>query len=412
MTAASTVPDFKALFEAAPGRTLVLLADAPTFTVVAANDGYLQATGKRRSELVGRGLFELFSGDLQSPGNPLAGGAQRLQDSLLRAVSSGVRDSMPASAAGPGAARWSFVNIPVAGAGGQTVHVIHSLEIVHRGSPEEGGEGDLLIHARALEEAKATLEARVKERTQDLQRSNNELEQFAYIASHDLQTPLRHVSSYVQLLTTKIRKTTVLDAKTEKWIAYILTGTQQMKSLITDLLAYSRVGRMDITVEEFDLNKVIADVTEELQDQLRSSKGRLVYGDLPRISGIRSQLAQLFQNLIENALKFKHRDVAPVVTVSCEDRGEFWLFSVSDNGIGIEPKYFDRIFLMFHRLHPSSEYAGTGIGLAICKKVVGFHGGQIGVESSPGSGSTFSFSLPKKERITSTVFGDKGGGLP
>jgi len=384
MTIARPTPDFKLLFETAPGRSLVLLTDAPRFTVVAASDGYLHATGTRRDEVVGRGLFELFAGELGAPFNPLAGGAQRLHDSLARAVSSRLPDTMPASTGELAAAEWSIVNIPVAFDGGQIVNVIHSLQ----------------SNAYALEQAKSVLEARVKERTQDLLRSNIELEQFAFIASHDLQTPLRHISSYVQLLTTRIRATAVLEQKSEKWIAYILAGTQQMKSLITDLLAYSRIGRMDVAVEDIDLSELIVHVIEELGDPHQASKGGVVYRNLPEIFGIRSQIEQLFQNLIENAFKFRNPNVEPVVTIGCEDKGEVWRFSVSDNGIGIEAKYFDRIFLMFHRLHPSSAYSGTGIGLAICKKIVDFHGGEIGLTSVAGGPTTFFFTLPKRERIT------------
>lgn len=257
--------------------------------------------------------------------------------------------------------------------------------------------------ALALTKARELLEARVNERTKDLLRSNTELEQFAYIASHDLQTPLRHISSYVQLLTSKIRKTTVLDERTEKWVEYILSGTKQMKSLILDLLTYSRIGRVDIKVEEIDVLKLLAHVADEVREPIRVTQAKIVYDELPMIVGIRSQIEQLFQNLIENALKFKKSEIDPLVTIKCQDHGEFWMFSVSDNGIGIDSKYFERIFLMFHRLHSTDEYAGTGIGLAICKKIVEFHGGKIWVESTLGEGTVFSFILPKKERVTLTT---------
>ena len=257
--------------------------------------------------------------------------------------------------------------------------------------------------ALALVEAREILEARVKERTQDLLRSNTELEQFAYIASHDLQTPLRHISSYVQLLTNKIKKTQVLDEKSEKWIEYILSGTKQMKSLISDLLSYSRIGRVDIKVEEIDTIKLFAHVLDELREPIRVTNAKFIYNEPPKIFGIRSQIEQLFQNLIENALKFKQTDNHPVVTISYKDQGEFWMFSVSDNGIGIDSKYSERIFLMFHRLHSTDEYEGTGIGLAICKKIIEFHGGKIWLNTAAEKGASFSFILPKNERVTSTT---------
>lgn len=262
-----------------------------------------------------------------------------------------------------------------------------------------------------LLEAKETLEARVKERTQDLLRSNTELEQFAYIASHDLQTPLRHISSYVQLLVSKIRKTTTLDAKTEKWIEYILSGTLQMKSLISDLLTYSRIGRGDIFVEEINTANLLAHVMDELQEPIRTSNAKIIYGQLPNISGIKSQIEQLFQNLVENAIKFKKPDTAPEVTISYEDNGAFWKFSVSDNGIGIDQKYAERIFLMFHRLHSADQYKGTGIGLAICKKIIEFHGGKIWLSSDQDKGAIFTFILPKKEKVTSNTLSIEKGNL-
>ena len=266
--------------------------------------------------------------------------------------------------------------------------------------------------AKALVEAKVALEARVKERTQDLLRSNTELEQFAYIASHDLQTPLRHISSYVQLLTTKIRKTHGLDEKTERWVNYILTGTQQMKSLISDLLSYSRIGRIDMHVEEIDLAELLSQVREDLKQTIDATNAQLIYGQSPKIFGIKSQIEQLFQNLIENALKFKKANTAPIVTISCEEDGKFWRFSVSDNGIGIDSKYSDRIFKMFHRLHSADQIEGTGIGLAVCKKIVEFHGGKIGLNPDHSNGAAFFFTLPKKEKVTSLFLAKQTEGSP
>ena len=240
------------------------------------------------------------------------------------------------------------------------------------------------------------LEKKVQERTDNLIRSNKELEQFAYIASHDLQTPLRHIASYVQLLINKVKTTTNIDSQTEKWIGYIVSGTVQMKTLINDLLTYSRVGRIDISVEDIDTKNIVAGVTEVLRESISKTNATVLCDELPVLPGVRSQISQVFQNLIENALKFKKTDLAPVVKIKCEDQGDTWKFYISDNGIGIDPKYSDRIFTMFQRLHTTNEYSGTGIGLAICKKIVDFHGGRIGVVSSVGNGSTFFFSLPKK----------------
>lgn len=255
---------------------------------------------------------------------------------------------------------------------------------------------DRIKAATALKESYEMLETRVEERTQELVDSNKELEHFAYIASHDLQTPLRHITSYVQLVIAKIKETTKIDAEMEKWIRYITNGTQQMKSLIDDLLTYSRVGRVDTTVQEVDITKVIEEVSEGLQEPIRATNAKIIYENIPVIYGTRTQLYQLFQNLIENAIKFQKHDLAPIVTIRCEDQGSFWKFYISDNGIGFDPKFSTRIFSMFQRLHTSSEYSGTGIGLAVCKKIVESHGGEIGVDSTEGKGSTFFFTLPKK----------------
>ena len=253
---------------------------------------------------------------------------------------------------------------------------------------------------KAVKAANEQLEKRVQDRTRELVRSNKELEQFAYIASHDLQTPLRHITSYVQLLVAKIKRTTNLDPQSEKWVKYIVAGTQQMKTLINDLLSYSRVGRVDNETDEVGITKVIAEVSDILRESIRRTHAKIIYENLPVVFGVRSQLIQLFQNLIENSLKFRKPEVSPSVEIRFEEQGEFWKFFVSDNGIGIDPKYSERIFTMFQRLHAGAEYEGTGIGLAICKKIVEFHGGKIGVDSAEGKGATFYFNLPKKERKT------------
>ncbi len=254
---------------------------------------------------------------------------------------------------------------------------------------------------KKIRTANEQLEQKILERTKDLIQSNKELEQFAYVASHDLQAPLRHITSYVQLLTDKFKTSFVLDAQTEKWTKYIIGGAQQMKTLITDLLTYSRVGRVDINVEKVAMNELFTEVLDSLQGLIQKSEAKIIYINLPEIFGVRSQIKQLFQNLIENAIKFKTPGLDPVVTVSFEEEDGRWKFRIADNGIGIDPKYFDKIFIMFQRLHSESKYSGTGIGLAICKKIIEFHGGKIGVDSMEGKGATFFFSLPKKPFMNS-----------
>jgi len=229
---------------------------------------------------------------------------------------------------------------------------------------------------------------------EELKRSNAELAQFAYVASHDLQEPLRMVSSYTQLLARRYADR--LDGDAKEFMAYVVDGAARMKQLIEDLLAYSRVGTRgrqfhDVAVEA-PLRRAIANLRAAIEEASAS----VSFDALPTVPADESQLAQLFQNLIGNALKFRSPSV-PRIHVSCSEREREWEFSVADNGIGIEPQYFERIFMVFQRLHNKTEYPGTGIGLAICKKVVERHNGRIWVESVPDQGTTFHFTLPKQQ---------------
>jgi PAS domain S-box-containing protein len=226
---------------------------------------------------------------------------------------------------------------------------------------------------------------------QELARSNEELQQFAYVASHDLQEPLRMVASYTQLLARRYRGK--LDADADEFIGYAVEGVTRMQRLIQDLLTYSRVGTRGRAPSPCDAGQVLQRVVANLRTALEETGGEVKAGPLPRVLADETQLTQLFQNLLSNALKF-HRG-SPRVEVAAERQGlDWWRFTVKDNGLGIDAQYFDRIFIIFQRLHGRQEYPGTGIGLAICKKIVERHGGRIGVESRAGEGSTFWFTLP------------------
>ncbi|MBI4314216.1 MAG: PAS domain S-box protein [Candidatus Omnitrophica bacterium] len=231
----------------------------------------------------------------------------------------------------------------------------------------------------------------LKSAADELARSNQELEQFAYAASHDLQEPLRKVASYTQLLGDTYKGK--LDGEADKFIGYVVDGVVRMQALIKDLLLYSRVGRGEMTKEPISMDAVVSQVLSTLEIRIRETQAVVTKDPLPTVPVNRSQIEQLMQNLIGNAVKY-HGEAAPRIHVSAQRRGTHWVFSVRDNGIGIDPQHYDRVFVIFQRLHTRTQYEGTGIGLAICKKIVERHGGKIWVESKPGEGSTFLFTVP------------------
>ena len=226
---------------------------------------------------------------------------------------------------------------------------------------------------------------------EELRRSNEELERFAYVASHDLQEPLRTVASYVQLLSRRYRDR--LDSDAADFIDFAVGGVRRMQHLIEDLLAFSRVGTRGAPLVATDMQTVFEDTLASLHAALEESNATVTADPLPTVVADAGQLAQLLTNLIGNALKFRGQD-PPFAHVSAERTGRLWTIRVRDNGIGIAPEYFERIFVIFQRLHSREEYDGTGVGLAICKKIVERHGGRIWVDSTPGHGACFSFTLP------------------
>ncbi len=234
---------------------------------------------------------------------------------------------------------------------------------------------------------------RLDERTAELERSNTELEQFAYVASHDLQEPLRKVASFTQLLERRYKGQ--LDERADQYIAFAVDGAKRMQVLINDLLAFSRVGRLTREHVEIGADELIDQALANLSLVIEESGATITVAEgMPLVSGDAPLLAGVFQNLIGNALKFRGEQ-PPQITVSWADAGDEWEFSVADNGIGIEPEYADRIFVIFQRLHPKAAYPGTGIGLAMCRKIVEYHGGRIWLDTSVASGTVFRFTLPK-----------------
>ncbi|MGE5410653.1 MAG: sensor histidine kinase [Clostridiales bacterium] len=225
----------------------------------------------------------------------------------------------------------------------------------------------------------------------ELARSNRELDQFTHIVSHDLQEPLRVVSQFTRLLVDKNKGK--LTSQSEEYASFILDGITRMNLLLVDLLKYARLTSMANPFEETDLNKVVSDVLHDLTLQINDNNTEIIVNPLPTIMADPIQMRQLFQNLIGNAIKF-NSERNSWIKISAQKRNNEWLFSVSDNGIGIDPQFSERIFLIFQRLNEREKYDGSGIGLTICKKITERHGGHIWVESELGKGSTFYFSIP------------------
>lgn len=272
--------------------------------------------------------------------------------------------------------------------------------VVGQGPPElEQLGGDVeSMRRRILAELEATRAARVRLETQaaELQRSNADLEQFAYVASHDLQEPLRKVAGFCRLL--EMRYGGALDERADEYIHYAVDGAKRMQDLINDLLTFSRVGRTTERFERVDLDDAVRAACEALGEVIDESGATVEVGDLPTVSGDRRLLVTTFQNLIGNAIKFR-RDDPPEVRIDAGERDGAWEIAVADNGVGIDPQYRDQIFTIFKRLHARSEYPGTGIGLALARKIVEFHGGSITLAPAGPPGATFVITLPKETRL-------------
>lgn len=248
---------------------------------------------------------------------------------------------------------------------------------------------ELTQSAHQLEKLNTSLEKKAKA----LAASNAELEQFAYVASHDLQEPLRMVTSFLTQLNDKYED--LLDDKGKKYIAFAVDGARRMRTIILDLLEFSRIGRVENSLETVDIMALIRKIEVLLYKEIEEKQAKLFYSDLPTITSYGVPLRQVFQNLIGNALKYCYPEKAPIISISAKDIGPYWQFEIADNGIGIEEEYFEKIFIIFQRLHTKEEYSGTGMGLAITKKIIENLGGKIWLTSKENQGSTFYFTIPK-----------------
>jgi light-regulated signal transduction histidine kinase (bacteriophytochrome) len=247
---------------------------------------------------------------------------------------------------------------------------------------------EVLAARSRVEEVNARLEAQ----TSELARSNSDLEQFAYVASHDLQEPLRKVASFCQLL--QRRYGGKLDERADQYIAFAVDGAQRMQRLINDLLAFSRIGRTTAEFARVDLDAVMTEVAAQVESTRKYADGEVTWSDLPTVLGDEPLLATLLANLVSNALKFRRPDYPPRVQVSARAAGDEWEITCRDNGIGVDAEFADKIFMIFQRLHPKDAYPGTGIGLAIAKKIVEYHGGRIWVDPEVEEGTVIRFTLP------------------
>jgi len=263
-------------------------------------------------------------------------------------------------------------------------------------SPVETDDGLFVLAAINDITERKRLEETKEKLTKNLEESNVELQQFAYIASHDLQTPLRSIAGFAQFL--QMENQDKLDEQANKHIERIVENAKRMQTLINDLLEYSRVDSRVRPFAATNLDEVFDEVTNAMIAEIEDSHGVVTRDDLPTVTGDRSQLHQLLQNLIGNGLKY-HGDARPKVHVSAEKNGSEWMIAVSDNGIGIDPKHHKRIFEIFRRLHTQDAFPGTGIGLAVCQRIVQRHGGKICIESKPDEGSTFRFTIPTQKVI-------------
>ncbi|MFC7548336.1 ATP-binding protein [Plantactinospora sp. GCM10030261] len=295
---------------------------------------------------------------------------------------------------------------PVTALAGQVREVAtgdYSRVIERVGPPEVAGlAGDVEAMRRKIaadlaevRDARASIEQaneQLQKQAEELVRSNRDLEQFAYVASHDLQEPLRKVSSFCQLL--QRRYAGQLDERADQYIAFAVDGAQRMQRLINDLLAFSRIGRLTSGFTEVDLNKVMGDVAGQTEAARQYTDAELTWSELPVVRGEEALLTNLIANLVSNSVKFRKPDVPPKVHVSAERVGDEWEITCRDNGIGIEPEFADKIFVIFQRLHSKDAYPGTGIGLAIVKKIVEYHGGRVWVDAEVTGGSAIRFTLP------------------
>ena len=405
--------DFEKLFQFSPGLLLVLDQD---LKIVAVTEAYLNATLTTRQKILGKGIFEAFP---DNPGDKEATGVSNLRTSLQEVLQSKSPNSMAIQKYSIRIPEtedfevryWSPLNFPVLDQHNEIEYIIHRVEdvteFVHLKESQHQQkeinsalqtrsgqiENEIIIHSQEIQMANKQLLLLNKELTDksiELKRSNEELDQFASIAAHDIQAPFRSVGMSLDLIEQ------LLDSKNpevEKLFKRIKDARERIKNLIHDLLEFARASQQPQPFKEIKVQKIIEDVFDLIGDAKAAVR---IEEPLPSISCDYSQMVQLFQNLLINAVKFQNTN-APEVVIASEEEPDFYKFTIKDNGIGIEEKYFGKIFQVFQRLHTKEQFPGTGLGLAICKKIVERHGGKIWVESQLGKGTSLCFTISKKK---------------
>ncbi|MBC7914033.1 MAG: GHKL domain-containing protein [Pyrinomonadaceae bacterium] len=417
------VIDFEQLFQSLPGLYLIL---SPDLTILSSSEAYNFASMTKRDEIIGKNLFHVFPDNSE---DLTADGVSNLSASLQSVLKNKKPHTMAIQKYdirrpdGVFEVRyWSPVNIPFLAQNNEVACIIHRVQdvtefVIIQSQQQEAEqltrglqtklsemEIEIITRAKEIQKLNTELEAKVATRTATLQQSkieleaqakklqtqNKELEQFAYIASHDLQEPLRTLISFASLFEEEFKGKLNGDADT--YLNFIIQSSKRMQQLVHGLLDYSRIGK-EASLKPVDCNKIINEVMDDMAASINESAAKISVQQLPQLTGNPTEIRQLFQNLLSNALKFRKKDISPQINLTAEQQTGNWLFSIKDNGIGIAEADKDKIFTIFKRLHNRDEYEGTGIGLSHCRKIVEQHGGNIWIDSQPGLGSTFYFTI-------------------